>query len=307
MFVDLAFALLAVVLLWRTADWIVESAAAIARSRGVSELVIGLTIVAFGTSAPEFLVTISASVKQMPDISLANVVGSNFANLGLVLGVCAFLVPVAASRLLVLRDGALLLLLSGGVALAAWREALGPLTGLGLLGFLAGYLWLLFRNRECGVACESGDGRRARWWDYPRLVAGFAGVAVGGTLLVETAANLARLAGVSEWFIGLTLVAVGTSLPELAICLAAALRGRGDMLLGNLVGSNIFNYAGVLGLTCVISPLSPSPQAVAGAVLNLGFVALALALMRTGWRVTRIEGLLLLLVNLVVIGIAWRG
>lgn len=307
MFVDLVFALLAVGLLWCAADWIVDSAAAIARSRGVSELVIGLTIVAFGTSTPEFMVTLSASVKQMPDISLANVVGSNFANLGIVLGLCALVVPVAASRLLVLRDGGLLLLLTGGVALAAWGEALGPLTGLGLLGFLAGYLWMLFRNRECGAACEADDGRMARWWDYPRLLTGFAGVAVGGTLLVETAANLARTAGVSEWFIGLTLVAVGTSLPELATCLAAALRGRSDMLLGNLIGSNIFNYAGVLGLTCLISPLTPTPQAAFGAVLNVGFVLLALVFMRTGWRVTRLEGLVLLFLNLLVIGVAWRG
>jgi len=289
---------LAVGLLWITADWIVDSAAAIARSRGVSELTIGLTIVAFGTSAPEFLVTATAAVKGLSDISMANAVGSNFVNLGLILGAGALIRPVAAARALVMRDGLLLLVLSAAVALAAWTGFLGRPAGLLLLGFLCWYLWLLLRSG--GVEEEDGE-RRASWWDYPRLLAGFAGVALGGSLLVESATTLARAAGVSEWFIGMTLVALGTSLPELATTIAASLKGRNDMLLGNLVGSNIFNYAGVLGTACVLRPLSPSPAAALDATLNVAFVALFLFFARTHWRIGRREGLALIAANLLVV------
>ncbi len=297
MLVDLLTCALAVGLLWSTAGWIVDSAAAIARSRGISELTIGLTIVAFGTSAPEFLVTATAAAKGLADISLANVVGSNFVNLGLILGTAALIRPVRTERMLLLRDGLLLLGLSAAVALAAWSGFLGRPAGLLLLAFLAGYLWLLFRAG--GVETDAGC-RAARWWDYPRLLAGFAGVALGGGLLVDAATNLARAAGVSEWFIGMTLVALGTSLPELATTVAASLKGRNDMLLGNLVGSNIFNYAGVLGTACLLRPLSPSPAAFTDAALNVAFVALFLLFLRTHWTLGRREGLALVAVNLLV-------
>lgn len=295
---------LAVGLLWITADWIVDSAGAIARSRGVSELTIGLTIVAFGTSAPEFLVTATAAVKGLSDISMANVVGSNLVNLGVILGAGALIRPVAAARALVGRDGLLLFGLSAAVALAAWTGFLGRGAGLLLLAFLAGYVWFLFHSGR--VEVEDGH-RQARWWDYPRLLAGFAGVALGGSLLVDAATALARSAGISEWFIGMTLVALGTSLPELATTIAASLKGRNDMLLGNLVGSNIFNYAGVLGTACLLRPLSPSSGAAVDTALNVLFTALFLLVARTHWTIGRREGFALFAASLLVIARSAMG
>lgn len=298
MWYDILLCALAVGLLWVTADWIVDSAAAIARSKGISELTIGLTIVAFGTSAPEFLVTVTAAAKGLSDIAMANAVGSNFVNLGVILGAGALIRPVMASQALVKRDSVLLLGLSGAVAAAAWTGHLGRPTGLLLLGFLGGYVWLLLRSGR--IEEEDGE-RKAMWWDYPRLLGGFAGVALGGSLLVDSATVLARAAGVSEWFIGMTLVALGTSLPELATTIAASLKGRNDMLMGNLVGSNIFNYAGVLGTACLLRPLTPSSGAAIDAALNLAFVAFFLLFARTSWRIGRREGLALIALNLLVV------
>ncbi|WP_081859087.1 calcium/sodium antiporter [Desulfohalovibrio reitneri] len=302
---DAVFLLIAIGLLWFSADWIVESASAVARRFGVSELAIGLTVVAFGTSAPEFLVTITAAIRGLADISLSNVVGSNFYNLGLVLGLVAMVRPVGAGKVVLYRDGMLLLGLTAAVGMAVRFGWLGPSGGLVLLLFLLGYVLILLRTRS--AVQDIPGAREVRWWDYPRLLAGFAGVALGGSLMVESASSIARGLGVSEWWIGMTLVAFGTSLPELVTCLSAALKGRSDMLLGNLIGSNVFNFAGVLGLTCMLRPLDVSPSAQAVVWFNLGVVALVLVFMRTGWRIGRREGLVLVALNVAAMAFGRLG
>ena len=293
------FVLASVFLLWGGANWIVESAAAIARSFKISELVIGLSVVAMGTSAPEFLVSATAAFKGHADISLANIVGSNIFNLGLILGLMAVISPVKTHRTLVFRDGAILWLVTILVLVFAMSRSMGRTAGSILICCLIVYMaFIIFRAPKPLANLELPDQRKSTWKDYPLLLSGFAAIAVGGHLMVEGASFLARQMGVSEWAIGVTIVAAGTSLPELVTCLAASIKGKSDMLLGNLLGSDFFNFAGVLGMTCLLHPLNVSPSSLSSLYALVIMVFLVLVFMRTGWRVSRGEGLFLLAVNL---------
>ncbi|WP_027189058.1 calcium/sodium antiporter [Paucidesulfovibrio longus] len=304
---DIFFFLVAAGLLWVGANWIVNSASAIARTFKVSELVIGLTIVAMGTSAPEFLVTATAAFKGLEDISLSNVVGSNIFNLGFILGLMAMIKPIRTNPTILWRDGGLLLFTTALILLLALTGNLGHLAGIVLLSILAAYLLYLFFRGSPLVVEEEEEIRKARWWDYPLLLAGFAAVSLGGEFMVESASSIAVSLGVSSWVIGVTIVAAGTSLPELVTCLAASAKGRNDMLLGNLIGSDFFNFAGVLGLTCVLRPLNVSPHALPGLIALVSMVFLVLVLIRTGWRVSRWEGALLVGINLLRWGLDFMG
>lgn len=295
-------------MLWFGAGWVVDSAAAVARRLNVDELVIGLTVVAMGTSAPEFFVTASAAFKGLSSISLANVVGSNVFNLFIILGVMAMLRPIPTHKMILYRDGLVLWVVTGVLWLMASTGSLDRMMGVGLLAIFGGYLFFVIRKglRDPGpldramaeeLLEEAGD-RVAKWWDGPRLLAGFALITLGSEWLVEGARTVAMAVGVSEWAVGLTVVAAGTSLPELVTCLAASLRGKNDMLLGNLVGSDFFNLAGVLGLTAVLRPIAVDPSALPSLSLMTVGVAVALLCMRNGWRVTRWEGALLVGVGL---------
>jgi len=300
MLINVATFIAAALLLWFGANWIVTSAALIARRWGISELVIGLTIIAFGTSAPEFLVTVDAALRGHNDISLSNVVGSNIFNLGFILGLMAMIRPLTSNRTIVYRDGLLLFGTTAAILLVSFTGQLGRPFGFALLVLLAGYLLYLGRKREAPGEEELEElrGQQATWKHGALLVAGFAAISGGGHLMVSAATSIATTLGVSSWVIGVTIVAAGTSLPELVTSLAASVRGKNEMLLGNLIGSDFFNFAGVLGLTCALKPLPVSPEASSGLVLLVGMVGLVLVLLRTGWRVSRLEGALLVAVNL---------
>jgi cation:H+ antiporter len=252
-----------------------------------------------GTSAPEFLVTATAAFRDMADISLSNVVGSNIFNLGFILGIMAVIKPLPTSKTLVYRDGMLLFGVTALILVLALTGVLDRVAGILLLLFLFGYVayLLAFGSRKLILLESPPETRLARWWDYPRLLAGFAAIALGGHLMVESASFFALALGVSRWAVGVTIVAAGTSLPEMVTCLAASLKGRNDMMLGNLVGSDFFNFAGVLGLTCVLRPLNVAPGAIGSLVVLVGMVGLVLVLMRTRWRVSRWEGALLILLT----------
>jgi cation:H+ antiporter len=300
MFIDFVTFCVSAVLLWFGASWIVTSAALIARKFNVSELVIGLTIVAMGTSAPEFLVTANAAFRGHNDISLSNVVGSNIFNLGFILGLMAMIRPLVSNKTIVYRDGLLLFLTTAGILLVSLTGELGRAFGAGLMALLVGYLVYLGMKRESPGEGELEEirGRTATWRDWVMLVLGFAAITGGGHLMVTAATSIATDLGVSSWVIGVTIVAAGTSLPELVTCLAASVKGKNEMLLGNLIGSDFFNFAGVLGLTCLLKPLPVSPEAGSGLVVLVGMVGLVLVMLRTGWRVTRLEGGLLVGINL---------
>lgn len=301
MILNLLFLLIGGLCLWKGADWLVDSASAIARKLGISELVIGLTIVAMGTSLPEFLVTFTAAVKGLTAISLANVVGSNIFNLGIILGVMAILSPVASDRALIRRDAPILL---GTVSLIWYLASDGELSHLDgalLCAIFFAYLfWIMLRSRNSlGDIYASDDEPHATWKDYLLLPLGIIAVSAGSQLMVEGAAGFARALGVSEWLIGLTIVAAGTSLPELVTCLAASLKGRNDMLLGNLIGSDFFNFAGVLGLTSLVRSLDVDTTTLPSVGLAAGSIALVLLFMATGGKVGKREGFLLILIGLV--------
>lgn len=243
-------------LLTRGAKWVVLSSARIARRFGLSDLVIGLTVVALGTSAPEFVVTVLAAIEGQPEMAVGNVVGSNIFNTGLVLGLCALLwrVPIAVD--LVRRDVPLLLLSTVGLLLLLRDGRLDRLEGLCLFVALVLYLaWLVRRGSVSGVVLEEIPREPARARDGLLLLGGLAFVCAGAELLVESAVYLATELGASEWLIGVTIVAAGTSLPEFATSIMAGRHGHRGIILGNLVGSDLFNLLGVLGLAGLLRPL----------------------------------------------------
>ncbi|MEZ4657462.1 MAG: calcium/sodium antiporter [Caldilineaceae bacterium] len=281
--------------LWLGALWIVESAARLARRIGLSELVIGLTIVAIGTSLPELAVSVDAAFEGAPDIAFGNVIGSNIFNIGIILGAVALMQSIAVSPKLVRRDGAMLvgaaLLLTfflRDLHLARWE-------GGAMLVIFGVYLALLFLARE-GADEDMPTGEFV-WTDIPRLAAGLAIVLVGAHFLVESASALARAAGVSEWIIGVTIVAVGTSTPEMVTSLVALLRRFHGISAGNLIGSDLFNLFGALGLAAIVHPFAISQAAQQSLPLMVGMGVVLLIFMRSGWRLTRWEGALLIIMG----------
>lgn len=292
---DVLYVVVAVVALWFGADQFVAGASRVARRLGVPGLVIGLTVVAFGTSAPEFAVTLDAALAGQSDISVANVVGSNVLNLGFILGGVALVRSLAPSRALVRRDG---LLLVGSTLLLlaiALDGHLSAVEGGLLFASLLVYLGVLARSGSDGTATAAADPFHPP--DALRLLVGLALVVGGGHLLVVSAVDIARVAGVSEWVIGLTIVAAGTSVPEFVTSLAAARAGRTGISAGNLVGSCIFNVLGVLGLAALVQPLTVSPVGVEGTAWLLGTTVLVVVLFYTEETLNRLEGGLLVALN----------
>ncbi|NQT61846.1 MAG: calcium/sodium antiporter [Candidatus Marinimicrobia bacterium] len=294
--IDILLIVASVVLIAKGASWLVDSAVHIAHRLGVSDLIIGLTIVAMGTSAPEFAVTILAVLRDMADISVGNIVGSNIFNLGFVLGGTAIIRSLQTTKSIVYRDGTFLLLGTVLVTIFLWDLSLKQLEGLILFALLFTYLGFLYIKRE--VPEFESESVETHWYDWPLLIAGFGSVLGGSHLLVDSATDLARLFGISEWIIGVTIIAAGTSMPELATSITAALKGRHGISIGNLLGSDIFNMFGVLGLAALIKDLNIS----SGAHLNLMFlvlmVLLTLIFLRTDWKISRKEGFVLLGIGL---------
>ncbi|PWH15281.1 MAG: conjugal transfer protein TraR [Anaerolineae bacterium] len=296
-FADLLIMLASIVSLWWGAVWIVESAVRIAKRLGLSELIIGLTVVAIGTSAPEFAVTVGAALEGQGDISVGNVVGSNIFNLGFILGGVALVRAICTTRTMVVRDGGMLIGTSLLLLLFLWDHRMGRFEGGILIALLVLYLgYLIWKKEPIEDSLPSGE---FQWLDIFRLIAGIALVVGGGHFLVESAVRLARLLGVSEWVIGVTIVAAGTSAPEFATSLIAVIKGRHGVSAGNLIGSDLFNILGVLGLAALIRPMTVEASAVSSVLVLVGMVILVVVfLMRTGWQISRWEGALLVAINL---------
>lgn len=285
--------------LWSGAVWIVDSASAIARKFRLSELTIGLTIVALGTSLPEFLVTLTAAIRGLGDIALSNVIGSNIFNLGIILGVVALISPIPANKLLIRRDGLFLLFISTFILIMMLDLSIGRTTGFFLFfAFLSYNFIVFFRGAGVNIELNAPEIPKAGPLDYLKLCLGFIMIASGGYFMVEGASSLAELMGISQWAIGVTIVAAGTSLPEMITCIVAAIKNRNDMLLGNLIGSDIFNFAGALGLTCLINPITISGTALHSMISLLIMILFVLIFMRTGFRINRWEGMALIALGL---------
>ena len=306
---DVAQLVLGFGLLYFGAEWLVSGAAGLARSFGIRPLIIGLTVVAYGTSSPELVVGISAGLQDQGAIALGNVIGSNIANLGLILAVCALIRAPRVDRQIVVREVPVLIASTGLVIVVMLDGALSAIEAAALLAGAAGYTaWMVTTSRRGSVAEASavesdaaaaaglaGDRPRSRRRLVLSTLAGLAALVGGGHFLVEGAVGVARAAGMSDQLIGVTIVAIGTSLPELATSVIAALRGHGDIAVGNVVGSNIFNVLLILGASGLAGrvelPLSALTLEIVALVAMTGLAALAMATRRT---VGRVEALLLL-------------
>jgi cation:H+ antiporter len=288
---------LSVVLLWKGSHWLIDSAVRIARKFQMSDLVIGLTIVAMGTSAPEFAVTINAALRGLPDISVSNVVGSNIFNLGFILGGCAAIREIKTTPSLVWRDGIFLLCVSSLLVFMLKDLTLSSKEGIALLTCLILYLAFLVRKKVPLEEMEPGE--EASWRDIIYFLIGLAAIVGGGHLLVHSAVALATAFGISDWVIGVTIVAAGTSAPEFATSLVAALKGRYGISAGNLIGSDLYNLLGVLGLAGTLRPLTINHAGLGSLYILVGMVLLAVVFMRTGFRVSRMEGFTLIGVSLI--------
>jgi cation:H+ antiporter len=314
-------AAISVYLIGKGAHQVVEEAARIAKRLRVSELIVGLTLVAAATSLPELGVALVAAFENHPNISVGTIVGSNIFNLGFILGAIAVVRPIPTTRMLVWRDGsALILATSLLLVLIASDLALDRVDGAILLAGMGLYLavvvaigrvqWL-----EAGLAVavqrdrSSGDDFLAALRALVGVAFGVALLAVGSHLLVNSAIPIARSFGVSHWVIGVTVVAAGTSAPELATSLVGVLRGRYDISVGNVIGSDLFNLLGVLGVAGILHPQAVEPGARASLIALTAMVVLVVVFARTGWRLSRTEGLALVLFGLTrwVLDFAGRG
>lgn len=295
---DTVIVLISIVALWRGAVWMVEASATIAAKLGLSEIIIGLTVVAFGTSAPEFAVTILAALRDQGDISVGNIVGSNIINLGFILGGVACILAVKTTSKLIFRDGLILLGSSILLILFLYDFTISRLEGLVLFFLLILYLFLLFKKKDPPEEAEASAA--FHWSEIPRLLGGLVLIIAGSYFLVDSASDLARVAGLSEWLIGISIVAAGTSAPEFVTSLVAVLRNKHGISAGNLIGSNIFNTLGVLGLAGAIHPMMVDRQALMSLIMLTILVAFVLIAMRSGWRISRLEGAVLILLNLLV-------
>lgn len=282
------------------AECMVRGASRLAVAVGISPLVVGLTVVAFGTSAPELGVSVMSSFSGQAGIAVGNVVGSNICNVLLTLGLSALAAPLVVSRQLLRIEVPLML----GVSLLAWALArdgvVGRLDGMLLFsGVLVYTVWTIRRSRRENRSCDHGSAEESGGGIARNLLlilAGLALLGVGSNWLVSGAVALAKLFGVSDLLIGLTIVSIGTSLPELATSVMASLRGQRDMAVGNIVGSNLFNILAVLGLTAAVAPggVPVAGQALAFDIpVMVAVMAVCLPIFFTGYRIGRREGALL--------------
>jgi cation:H+ antiporter len=293
------------VLLALGGELLVRGAVGIAARLGISPLLAGLTIVGFGTSTPELATSVQAAMAGSPGIAVGNVVGSNIANILFILGLSAVILPLSVNPKSFRRDS---IALGGSAVLctgAVLSGVLGPMIGIVLLAGLVGYVWWAYKSEsvanddECHRHEAEAEDRPVPPGTGPvilggMIVAGLAAAIFGAGWLVDGATVLASAAGVSESVIGLTVVAVGTSLPELIACIVAVLRKHEDVALGNIVGSNIYNVLGILGLTSIIQPIEvPAEIAAFDIWVMLGVTALLIVQLRSGWKLSRIEGVLL--------------
>jgi cation:H+ antiporter len=300
-------------------EMLVRGSVRVAEKLGVSPLLIGLTLVGFGTSTPELVTSVEAALIGSPGIAVGNIVGSNIANILLILGASAVIFPLAVTDSALKRDGSFVILTALLMTAAGFTLGLNRLTGLGFVAGLVGYMLFAYRQeRNAGTVAAEGhtaaydrgeafeqadEGLRPRApmtglmsWILP-LATAFVGLGIiifGGRLLVDSAVELARALGLSETVIGLTIVAVGTSLPEFVTSVLAAIRRQSEIAVGNILGSNIYNILGIGGVTGLISPTAFPPEILRLDLFVMIGASVLLFLFARNGRISRLEGGLML-------------
>ena len=288
------------------ANYLVDGASSIAKKFGLSEFIIGVTIVGIGTSAPEMVVSFMSAIQGKADMAIGNIVGSNIFNTAMILGVTALIAPLAITRSNLRKDIPLniivtILLIALGMNFTITglgKDQLSRIDGAILLGIFVWYLWSSFRSDSADDEDEPIK-QHSIAISILMITGGLAGLIFGGRLFVNSATEIARLFGVSDKFIAITVMAAGTSMPELATCVVAAIKGRGQLALGNILGSNISNILLILGGSAIISPLSFTGMTMAdlGTVLGCSLFILLSAWLFKKKSLDRVEGAVLLLIE----------
>jgi len=314
------------VLLIAGGELLVRGAVQVATGLGVSPLVIGLTLVGFGTSTPELVTSVHAALSDAPGIAYGNIVGSNIANILLIVGVAALISPMVIASVALRRDGAVMLAVAVAFSVVALLMPLGRVVGVIFVSALIVYIYLAFRQEKASKPADHGavyDKSLALQQTDAALappapprtsllvstliaLGGLVLVVIGGRFLVEGAVSLARGFGISETVIGLTIVAVGTSMPELVTSVVAGLKKQGDVAFGNIVGSNIYNILGIGGFTALIAPGAVPVEIVT--FDNLVMIGVSVALVAFAWtslRIARWEGAVLLTGYVAYVYVIW--
>lgn len=296
MLIELVLLVLGFVMLIKGADIFVEGAAGIAAKFGIPQLVIGLTIVAMGTSAPEAAVSITAAFKGTADITIGNVVGSNIINILVILGVTAAIVAVAVQQSTVRYEIPFVILVTVVLlVMGAVDGAIGHLDGVILWVLFIGYLLYLLVMAKHNKEEEEQQEKHPVWKLVVFVILGVALIILGADVSVDAASEIARVIGLSERFIGLTIVALGTSLPELCTSVVAATKGKADLAIGNIVGSNIFNVLFVVGTTALIIPVPFNPAFIIDTAVAVGAAVLLWVCVLPKKKLTRTGGFLMLI------------
>lgn len=291
-----------IVLLFFGADYFVKGSASLARKMGVSSLVIGLTVVALGTSAPELLVSIKSAFEGVPGIAVGNVVGSNVLNISLVLGICAMIVPLAVSLHVVKYDTPAMVFITAVATFFLWDKEITRVEGIALIVLFISYL----TTRGIMAYKESKEGKDIEVEEVEIIqnvflillfiIGGLTALLFGANFLVDSGSKLARMFGVSDTIIGITIIALGTSLPELATSIMAATKKEADMAIGNVVGSNVFNIGLVLGTAGTVSPFVVNELKSIDIGIMLGLAIILLPFLRSKFTLGRIEGGILFII-----------
>lgn len=307
------FLISGLLLLYLGASLLIKGSANIALRAGVPSLIVGLTIVAYGTSSPELLVSIRAGLEGFGDISVGNVVGSNIFNIVVILGISAMISPLKVNRQVLKTDTPILILASAVFFLLLWDKEISRIEGLILIsGIIIYTVFTIYSGKKdpSRYKSESQDQEKGThkiniWIEAGRIILGLTGLIAGSQLFIRGATDLAKAFSIPEAVIGLTIVAAGTSLPELATSVLAVIKRENDIAIGNVVGSNIFNLLAIIGISGTISPLKTGGIGIIDLILMNATALLLLPLMRSGFRIIRIEGFLLILIYIVYLYFLW--
>jgi len=298
-------------LLYFGGDFLVTGSVRLGNKYKISPFIMGATIIGFGTSAPELAVSTLAAYKGASELALGNVIGSNVANVGLVLGLTAFLIPLTIGKKCLKEEAPAFLLTTFLILILIWDLRLTELEGGFMVLLLVGHLWNSFRKKDAAeIEVEEETGlwsEKGIFFQFLLIVIGLAFLIFGAQFLVDGAVAIAQSLGVSEWLIGISIVAIGTSLPEIVSSLMAAKRGHGEMAIGNVFGSNIFNILMVLGITALIQPLEISEPIHADLIFTTGLSCFLLVLIRIKHELSKWDGLILLACYVFYMGMKGSG
>lgn len=300
--------LIGLVLLYLGAEGLVRGSASIALRFGITPLVVGLTVVAFGTSAPELVVSLKAVLNNSCDIAVGNVVGSNIFNIAVILGITSLIRPLRVKLQVLKRDAPIMIGATAFLLFVISDKTItlfeGILLSSGVIAYTA-LSYFLSKKQSDNTEIEFASPGKSLFFDIIFVIAGFASLVIGSNFMVNGAIQIAKNWGVSEVIIGLTIVAAGTSLPELATSVVAVLKGHDDIAIGNIIGSNIFNILCILGFSSYVAPLKSNGISILDLSFLMGIAVLLLPMMWTKMRINRAEGFLLLVIYGVYMYFLW--